>query len=223
MNHAPTWILGICLLLVSTLTACGGSGGGGVGVVGFDAETLVVPSHPDVDGVVDVSGFLAFRPAECFSYTGDLEASYRPGYYARQLFAFSLGGLPHGARILSAELRLYQASVEGSPYEKDGDVIVDHVNYVGDPGPETYDGQTLTRWVGTLSTDPTLEVKTLQFGDCLRADWAAGREWSQYRLRFHSDVIVPIIDHVNDYVRFTDGEGGAGGPGPVLVITSQDS
>lgn len=203
---------GVCLLALLLLSACGGGGGGD------SSQILTLESQADLDGVVDVSGFLSFDPRTSSGYTGDLEASFRPGYYGRQLFAFPLGTPADGIHVISATLRLYQGEVEGDPYGKNGVVVVDHVNYVPDPGADSYDGQTLERHIGTLSTNPFLEVKTVDVTEAVRADVAAGRTHAQFRLRFHNEIHLPIVDSVNDYVRFTDAEGRDSEPTPELVI-----
>jgi hypothetical protein len=203
-------VLGIALLLA----CCGGGGGGG------GDEPLYTAFHaaPEYDGVALSSGSVFFRPEEAFIFTGDLEGSYSPGYRGRQVFAFHLGTPPVGVRVLRAELRLYQAVVEGSPFEKNGDVVVDHVDYVRDPGPDTYDGQNLTRNVGTLSEGPALGLRTLDVTEAVRDDLAAGRPWSQFRTRFWQPIVLPILDHVNDYMRFTLAEGHPSGELPTLVV-----
>ena len=212
------------LLALLTLTACGGGGGGGDGIrrdLYFPAETAVLESDPNLDGVVDYGGYYEPRAEGWAAHTGDLEETIRPGYDSRQLYAFFLGPVPVGARVFRAELRLYQVEVEGNPYRKNGNVVVDHVDYVADPGLASYDHQDLERRIGTLSTNAFLEVKTLDVTDAVRADVEARRTWAQFRLRFWKEVHHPILDLVNDYVCFTDAEGLAGGPRPELVVTYQ--
>lgn len=211
-------LLGLASALL--LVACGG-GGGVDDDVDLLVESVTLPSVAEFDGVVDVSGFLTFNPSACFSYTGDLEESYRPGYEGRQLYAFPLSPIPDGARIERAELQLHQRTVVGDPYGKNGVVVVDHVDYMPSPGPDSYDGQTLARAVGTLSTDEVLEVKTLDVTGCVTSCRDAAIGWAQFRLRFDSPVVLPILDHVNDYVRFTDAEGASAATRPQLVVWYQ--
>ena len=195
------------------LAACGGGGGGGDGT---PSVTLI--AAPEYDGLASTTGMVSFRPETAAPTTGDLEATYGPGYETRQLFAFHLGPLPAGVRVVRAELRLWQGVVEGAPYEKNGNVIVDHVDYIPDPGPNTYDGQDLSRDIGTLSTSAALGLRTLVVTEAVRADLVAGRPWSQFRLRFWQPIVLPIIDHANDYVRFVTAEGRVAGDLPTLVI-----
>ena len=207
-------VLIVALPILLVLAGCGGGGGGG----GADLQRLTVIAAPEYDGMADTTGLVSFLPGTAFSCAGDLEGTYGPGYLVRQLFAFHVGALPVGARILRAELRLYQVDVEGSPYAKRGDVIVDHVDYIPDPGPDTYDGQNLTRDIGTLSFSPETGLRTLDVTEAIRADVLADRPWSQYRLRFWSAIILPILDHQNDYAQFEHAEGVSGGEVPVLEV-----
>ena len=205
----------LALLTILVLAvACGGGGGGG------DAEPLsiTVIAAPEYDGVTSSTGFIAFRPETSGGLTGDLEASFSPGFQMRQVFAFHLGGLPAGARVVRAELHLWQERAVGAPYDKNGNVIVDHVDYIPDPGPDTYDGQNLTRDIGTLSTSASIGRRSLDVTEAVRGDLTAGRPWSQFRLRFFSPIILPYIDHANDYVEFTDAEAYGGGEQPLLRV-----
>lgn len=207
----PTWIA--LLLVLPASLACGGGGGGG------GAPSVTIYSAAALDGVAFSTGSVLFRPEESMALTGDLEESYFPGFRARQLYAFNLGTVPAGVTVTRAELHLYQSHAVGSPYDKNGDVIVDHVDYIPDPGPDSYDGQDLTRSIGTLSTSATIGRRVLDVTSAVRDDLTAGRPWSQFRLRFWSPIVLPLIDHANDYVRFVDGEAYGGYELPALVIT----
>jgi len=203
------------LLIVPLLLACGGGGGGG-----GTTPSLTIYSAAELDGTAYSSGNVVFSPSAAFMFTGDLEESYFPGYMGRQLYAFNVGGLPAGAGVVRAELHLNQFDVEGSPYAKLGNVVVDHVDYIPDPGPDSYDGQNLSRNIGTLSVSPATGARVLDVTTAVRDDLAAGRPWSQFRLRFYSPVL-PVIDLVNDYVRFVDGEALGGRERPSLVVEYQ--
>ena len=64
-------------------------------------------------------------------------------------------------------------------------------------------------------------MKSVDVTSSVAADVAAGRAYSQYRLRFYQEVILPILDHENDFVRFIDGEGTGGSVAPRLVVRYQ--
>ena len=212
--RAPRWFplaLGAVSLLAAF--ACGGGGGP-------STTTVALYADPEMDGVVDVSGFIAFSPSRGVPTTGDYGASFRPDYFARQLYAFYLGPVPRSARIVRATLRIYQAHVVGEPYAKNGDVVVDLVDYFAEPGAESYDGQTLERDIGTLSTSPSLGWRSLDVTSQVAGNLAAGALWSQYRLRFWAFRSVPPDDE-NDFVYFTDAEDsgvGWNGEPPELVV-----
>jgi hypothetical protein len=214
VSHTLRHALLVLVAAVPALTGCGGGGGGG----GTEVPSLTVIAAPEYDGVTSSGGFIAFRPEISSGLTGDLEDSFSPGFEMRQFFAFHLGALPAGARVVRAVLRLSQERVEGAPYDKNGNVVVDHVDYIPDPGPDTYDGQNLTRDIGTLSTSASLGRRSLVVTEAVRADLTAGRPWSQFHVRFYTPVILPYIDHVNDFVEFTDAEAYGGGEQPTLQI-----
>ena len=120
--------------------------------------------------------------------------------------AFSLQSIPSDARVLRAELRIYQAAVTGDPYGKLGNVVVDHVDYIGRAGIDSYDGQNLCPDVGVISTNAVLETKTLDVTNQVQEDLAFGATWSQFRLRFWRPSILLLPDHENDCVYFSDAE-----------------
>ena len=194
--------------------ACGGGGGDGP-----STTTVTLVADPAYDGRVS-SGFIAFSPTSAIPWTGDMGASFHPTYFSRQLYAFDLSPLPVGARIVRATLRIYQADTMGTPYVKNGDVVVDHVNYFPDPGPDSYDGQNLQRDIGTLSTSPSLGWRSLDVTGRVANDFEGGRLWSQYRLRFWAERVV-APDDVNDCAYFSDAETsaiGVHGEQPQLVV-----
>lgn len=197
------------------LVACGGGGGGGGDST---SRTIVLRSVRTLDGMVYSFGKVAF--VGLVPYTGDWGAVYTPTTRSRQLFAFSLEDLPPGARLTGAILQIDQIDVLGEPFAKLGDVVVDHVDYFATPGPDSYDGQNLQRRIGTLSTSAGLGVRSVDVTAQVANDWDAGRLWSQFRLRFYSELAV-FVDDENDLVRFADAEllGTGTGEAPALVVT----
>lgn len=190
-----------CLAVSLPLAACGAAGG--MSTAGYMYASL--PSEPTLDGRVGVGGHVDLDGDPFVAYTGDRGGDIAPSYVSRQIYAFDVSRIPSGATIVSATLRLYQAHVEGNPYVNLGDVVVDHVDYVGRVGPDTYDGQSIARNIGTLSDSATEGYKALDVTARVANDLAAGRTWSQYRLRFYTPGFA-LYDDENDYANFVDGE-----------------
>lgn len=218
MQPTPHILLVLCVLATLPLLGCGGGGSGSN--TPAVTESITLNSDPDRDGRVSISGIVDFSAAVFNAYTGDRGADVAPSYVCRQLYAFDLGDVPAGARIVRATLRLYQARVVGNPYSDRGDVIVDHVDYVGDPGLDSYDGQDLSRNIGTISTTADEGYKTLDVTAHVAWNQTAGDSWSQFRLRFWRSGLM-ITDGENDYANFIDGENDdwiASGPPELVVV-----
>ena len=199
------------------LVACGG-GGGGDGDGDPTSTTVVLRSQRTLTGMVYSFGEVNFD--SLVPFTGDWGEFYAPTTRSRQLFAFGLESLPPDARITGVILQIHQVDVIGAPFAKLGDVVVDHVDYFAAPGPDSYDGQNLQRRIGTLSTSDSIGVRSVDVTAQVATDWEAGRLWSQFRLRFYSELAV-FVDDENDLVRFAYSEmaGTTTNVAPALVVT----
>lgn len=147
---------------------------------------------------------------------GDLDAGTLdpgPNAVARGLVGFLLSELPVDITVVSAELRIVQEDMAGTPYATLGDVVVDHVD-IGPALDATDYASSLQNDVGTLSTSAAVELKTLSVTSQVQADLAALRPHAGFRLRFQVDSDT---DGTDDYVSFDviPSEGQI----PVLVLT----
>ncbi len=206
----------VACLLSLLLPACGGGGGEGAAASGPGASTIV--SNAAQDGYLTAIDTTTSPQRNVVNGIGvgdnDRFARRRS---VRGFVSFDLGGLPPGARITSATLRVYQTSTVGSPYTKLGDIRADHVDYGGalDYGEFTtpFLGSST---VGVISRDASLGWKELDVTDRVIADLEAGRTRSQYRLRF-----LPLYsgDATNDWALFEDGEMSQGtSNAPLLAV-----
>jgi len=186
-----------------------------------DVTPIVIGSTDTLDGYVLDDGSVNTDPVGGGPKTGDLDDFLGPRLVARQFYSFELTGIPSSVSVQSAMLRLYQANVEGTPYDIGnlGGVIVDHVNYDTSLGSGDYDVAALTANIGTLSTDASVGYKTLNVTANVASD-VLSRSRSQYRLRFSEEISVNFQD---DYAQFTDAEESCCSVNwpPQLVITIQ--
>jgi len=205
--------LGIGILGILALAACGGGGGGGGGVEIPSAtlvHTLPLMSDPDLDGYLQEDGLggWRWRPGLMTPRTGELYVGGENKDY-RQFYTFDLSALPADATIVRATLRLFQTHVVGDPYDAIGDVVVDHVHYGEAIELADFEGNTFNRNIGTLSTDRAISYHELVVTSAVQIDWEGGRTRSQFRLRLAAGAFS-IVNHQSDYVQFTDAEGSAG-------------
>jgi len=213
MRRICYFSLGTCIAALLLFAACGG-GGGGDG--GDGLTTLTIYADPDWDGHVTYLGFVGFSPSASFHCTGDRDATMHPGYSSRQLYAFHIGGL-EAARIVRVTLRLHQDRVQGNPYGKYGDVVIDHVEYIGATGLPTFNDQTLLRRFAVLSTSPNLGARTLNVTDQVVRNLGEAALYSQYRLRFWSEV-AGFSDDVDDFAQFAFSENPSQDKRPRLIV-----
>lgn len=204
--------LGTVLLLL--LASCGSGGGGGRFPNGSDTLSLVVPSVPSEDGVVQ-SDFTV-RTDGAFPQVGDLGM---PGssQTVRQFLSFDLSAVPPGSEVLSAVLRVDVFVVVGAPFTSLGSVLVDHLDY-GALDAGDFGARGLTEGLGPIAADPALGARSLDVTPHVAVDVARGRARSQFRLRFsptESDG-----DTQNDFVSFPEAEAAASGNGqpPALAL-----
>lgn len=200
------------LVAVASLVAGSGcatdSGGGGPT---NNVDTLL--SDAARDGWVDNSG-------NASTTTVPLVGDFNKVYY-RQVFSFSIAGLPQTAQVVSAKLVLNQGQLSGDPYGKFGAVKVFHIA-LGNP-------LTLADYLSapipgspaplTISTGPTLGTRELLVTNWVYADIGAGRVRSEFRLQFSG--AEGNQDATNDAAYFTDATSTCclGATPPRLIVT----
>lgn len=163
-----------CLLPLS-VAACGGGGNDAPPV------TIEIRSTALLDGTVGEGGdFGTDGPVvQAGDSTTDL------GY--RGFLSFDLGGIPAGAEIVEARLRVVQRNVQGDPYGTLGTVWVDQVVYGNVLESGAYDRTfPLNQAFAQLSADSTLGPKEVDATAAVQADVDAPRLQSQFRLRFNT-------------------------------------
>lgn len=168
----------LILICALGLTACGGSGGGD-GDSGPAVMNLVLPGDADLDGIVFVSG-------AAFSSTAPGAGDTSTDQLARGVFAFRLAGLPAGAQIQQAVLRIAQSRVIGDPYGQWGPLVVDHLRVGPTLDGGDFTGNQITVAIGLLSSNGALGYKELDVTQRVIADIASSRLHSAYLVRFAS-------------------------------------
>jgi len=191
---------------------------------GMDSGSSTPPNHVDTlfsdaarDGWVDNSGNVSTTTVPL---VGDYNGTGGLAYY-RQVFSFSVAGIPQTAQIVSAKLVLNQGQVFGDPYGKFGVVKVYHValgtplslaDYIspalaGSPGPLT------------ISNSATLGTRELLVTNWVANDIGNGRTHAEYRLQFSG--AEGNQDATNDAAYFTDAVSTCcvGATPPRLILT----
>ena len=180
--------------------------------------TLTAPGVPLMDGRIARS--VVTNRVEFFRASEPLAGDLRNLTIYRALFTFDLSGLPEGARVLSARLRLHQTGTSGDPFAgRMEDLRVDHVDtegFVESDDQELFYGYALETNIGTLSDTPAVGTRTLSVTAQVRNDVGAGRSTSQYRVYFRRES---DLDESNDLTGFVGSEDpNESGDTPVLEI-----
>jgi len=200
-------------LMTLILTAPFALAGCGAGSV-FDPP--IVASMPNVE---TQSGF-TYSGGPLFTSDGAyaIRVGDSGGNDARRGFLrFDLSSIPAGATIEDAELRIGQYSVVGTPYTSLGAVLVDHVTMGVNFDAADWGAAALAPNIGTLSSDSTLQEKSLNVTSRVLDDLNDGRTTSDFRLRF---ALTTDFDGANDYAEFNDLDDTAGnGQIPQLIVS----
>lgn len=182
-----TEVIGPCQNQYTTVTlntSTGNSNYAFDGRIVFDSNTSTVLSlKTDVEAPV-----------------GDAEGDEGNSVRIRSFFSFPISSL-FNKTIVSATLRLYQSStVDGAPYTDLGNVIVDHIDLGESLDNSDYNKTAMTSNIGTLSSSPSEGFKTLDVSTYVNSDVSAGRQGSQFRLKFSPNE--SNNDNGNDNVAF---------------------
>lgn len=172
-------------------------------------QTKTISAYSALDG---------FRSSNGGGNAGvDIRAGRNVNLVTRGFASFDLAGLPAGATIEKATLKLYQTKVEGDPYGVGSRIMVDHLDY-GDVLENTdYGASSISTSFATLSTTATVEWKEAEVTDQVRNDVINNRTRSQYRLHFAIETQGGNV--TGDFAYFESGENySATGKIPQLVI-----
>lgn len=147
--------------------------------------------------------------------TDDIRMGRNANLITRGFVSFSLASLPSGAIIEQATLKLYQSSIDGSPYSVGGNVKIDHLAYGDTLDNSDYSSASFSTSFATLSISPLIEWKEADATDRLRDDMQNHRTTSQYRLHFEIETVGG--DVTGDFVHFSAAESGSDNA-PRLVV-----
>jgi hypothetical protein len=170
MRNHRLWF--VALLGILLLPACGGGSGG--------PRTLVIPTTEAFDGYVGKIGNSDSTGTEIF--VGDYLANP-----ARGLVGFSLAGVPSGATILGATLKMEQFDVRGVPYTDLGSILLDHVDLGAAIDGTDYGSPAIAAAFAVLSTTSALEDKQADVTAQVAQALALGLPRADFRLRFTAE------------------------------------
>jgi len=140
------------------------------------SKTMTLSAAASLDG---------FRSSNGGGNAGlDIRAGRNVNLVTRGFVSFDITGIPAGATIEKATLRLYQAKIIGDPYGVGSSLKVDHLDYGDSLGNEDYSAGSISSSFTTLTANSTLEWKDVDVTDRLKDDIANGRSRSQYRTHF---------------------------------------
>ena len=197
----------LLLSFAAIASACGdGTAPGGGGGTTFDS----LPGIAILSGIVQSDGTVS-DSANVFA--GDVDNAF-PGRNTRGFLSFDLSAIPAGKTVLTANLKVFQASVSGDPFSSLGSVVVDHLTYGNSLDLADYTGGTLTSGFDTLSIDGVAGSRLISVLQQVKADLAAGRQNTQYRIRFSTQD--GDNDGISDAVLFRDEEDF---PPPIIIIS----
>ena len=176
------------------------------------SKVKVITSTASLDG---------FRSSNGRGDSGvEIRAGRNVNLVTRGFISFDVSSLPAGAKIEESTLRLYQATLIGSPYSIGGSIKVDHLTYGDTLDNADYGASALSSSFVTLTNNTTFEWKDADVTDSVRDDLSNARSRSQFRIHFQIENTGG--DASGDFVYFESAENTIGtGNTPQLVIKYQ--
>lgn len=191
-----------------------------------DVEVIEAPSEPEsvtVQSDPALDGFLANNGNGSTTediYVGNGDLVEPDGeLVARGFMSFDLSSIPEGAAIESVELRFYQGAIEGEPYSKLGNLLLEQVVYGDQLDASAFSAPALNSAALAKQTSPN---SWYVLADAAIAEWvaddlASGRSKFQLRLRFAPETDG---DGEEDWITIEPGGGVLGSSkSPQLTVT----
>jgi pSer/pThr/pTyr-binding forkhead associated (FHA) protein len=138
---------------------------------------------------------------------------------ARGFMSFDLSSIPAGATVESAELRFYQKEIQGDPYTKLGNLLLEHVDYGASLDDSAYNTPAIESAVLDQQRTPGAWyiLSDLTLASWIQSNVEAGRSRFQVRLQFRQETDG---DSSEDWVAIQAGGGVLGSRNsPQLTIT----
>lgn len=173
------------------------------------SRTITMDAVPELDGYRNSTG-TGKRLAE-------IRVGMGPGLVSRGFVSFPIDSLPRGSFIKNATLRLYQVETDGNPYQKGGDIVIDHLSYGTTLDEIDYAAPSFLYSFATLSDNPNIQYKEVDVTAQLRDDHRNAKSTTQFRLHF--EVEIANDDDSFDFAYFESAENHYGtGNTPELVV-----
>jgi hypothetical protein len=138
---------------------------------------------------------------------------------ARGFMSFDVSGIPAGSTIDSVELRFYQKEIQGDPYDKLGNLVLEQVDYGSSLGDSAYNTPALASALLDMQTDPGTWyiISDPTILSWVQSNLEAGRSRFQLRLQFRQETDG---DRLEDWVAIEPGGGILGSRNaPQMTIT----
>lgn len=138
---------------------------------------------------------------------------------ARGFLSFDVSSIPAGATIQGVELRFYQKEVRGSPYDKLGNLVLEHVSYGSSLSDSAYDTPALdsANIAAQSLPDAWYVLANPTVTSWVASNLEAGRPQFQLRLQFRRETDG---DGAEDWISIVPGGGALGSRNqPQLTVT----
>jgi hypothetical protein len=181
-------------------------------------ETVTLTSQAALDGFRANNGG-GNNTVDIRAGNGAMVGSPSYELVTRGFMSFSLSGIPAAADIQSIELRFFQVEIEGNPYGKLGNPLLQHVDYGSTLNDDAYNTPALDSAILAARTSPNewYIVTSDTIAGWIEEDLAAGRPRCQMRLQFSTETDG---DGLDDSIGIESGDNYFGtGNRPELTIT----
>jgi len=165
-----------------------------------NTQSVTIPSTASLDGFEANNGG--------GNTTADIQAGRNNALIMRGFVSFSLSSIPSGATIDSANIHMYQKSVDGSPYSALGNLTIDHLSYGTTLDNSAYNDSAILSGFANIAASPTIGWITVDVTDRVKDDLLNHKTDSQYRLRFTSESVGG--DATGDFAHFEAADTGSG-------------
>lgn len=143
--------------------------------LGVNTLNTTIRSNPSLDGYIAKDGTTDTNT--------DILVGKKEAGSVRGFVSFDLSGVPAGANITRATLRMYQVKVEGEPFAGNNLVVLDNLDFGGTLDAEDYQLRAESIGFATLSETAEPGWKETDITDVFMENHQMGLTRSQYRLR----------------------------------------
>jgi len=153
-----------------------------------------LPKNRTIKSQAKLDGF--YSSIKTGSDSSDIRVGRNKNLVVRGFLSFDISSIPRGAKIIKAELKIFQTQVVGSPFASKNKVVIDHLTYGESLDASDYSAPALISSFAKVSEDSKIGWRQIDVSVQIKDDLENARTYSQFRIHLEDETKKTSDDFV---------------------------